>query len=89
MQTYIHVLLNCSKKEASTLQLNIPCCGFFKQRSSGDPFPEPIRVSVGFTVTGLSGNMCTHICPPRRTFHDIARRHAYICLDVIQAGSSA
>nr|GMD14319.1 DNA-dependent RNA polymerase [Ipomoea batatas] len=29
----------------------------------GDPFPEPIRVSAGRTVTGLSGNMRTHIFP--------------------------
>ena len=33
---------------------------------SGDPFPEPIRVSAGLTVTGLSGNIRTHIFPPRR-----------------------
>ena len=25
-------------------------------RIPGDPFPEPIRLSVGLTVTGLSGN---------------------------------
>ncbi|XLT73578.1 hypothetical protein HN873_030004 [Arachis hypogaea] len=43
---------------------------------SGDPFPEPIRVLVGLTVTDLSGNIRTHICPPRRTFRDIARRPA-------------
>jgi hypothetical protein len=56
---------------------------------SGDPFPEPIRVSAGLTVTGLSGNIRTHIFPPRRAFRVIARRPASICLDVIQAGSSA
>jgi hypothetical protein len=32
--------------------------------------------------------MRTHIFPPRRTFRDIARRPASICLDVIQAGSN-
>lgn len=36
--------------------------------------PEPIHVSVGLTVTDLSGNMCTHIGPPQRIFSDIARR---------------
>jgi hypothetical protein len=56
---------------------------------SGDPFPEPIRVSVGLSVTGLSGNIRTHIFPPRRAFRVIALRPASICLDVIQAGSSA
>ena len=55
---------------------------------SGDPFPEPIRVSAGLTVTGLSGNIRTQIFPPRRIFRVIARRPASICLDVIQAGSS-
>ncbi|KAG5571990.1 hypothetical protein H5410_061756 [Solanum commersonii] len=53
---------------------------------SGDPFPEPIRVSAGLSVTGLSGNICTHIFPPRRAFRVIARRPASICRDVIQAG---
>nr|NP_817230.1 ORF40k [Pinus koraiensis]AAO74077.1 ORF40k [Pinus koraiensis] len=33
---------------------------------SGDPFPEPIRVSAGLIVIGLSGNIRTHIFPPRR-----------------------
>src|SRR5690606_41257050 len=55
---------------------------------SGDPFPEPMRVSAGLTVTGLSGNIRTQIFPPRRTFRVIARRPASICLDVLQAGSS-
>jgi len=40
----------------------------------GESFPEPIHVSVGLTVTDLSGNMCTHISPPQRIFSDIARR---------------
>ncbi|KAK8962979.1 hypothetical protein KSP40_PGU004968 [Platanthera guangdongensis] len=56
---------------------------------SGHPLPEPIRVSVGLTVTGLSGKIRTHIFPPRRAYRFIALRPAYICLVVIQAGSSA
>lgn len=51
---------------------------------SGDPFPEPIRVSVGFTVIGLPGNIRTQTFQPRRAFRDIARHPASICLDVIQ-----
>lgn len=54
-----------------------------------DPFPEPIRVSAGLAVTGLSGKIRTQIFPPRLTFRVIARRPASICLAVIQAGSSA
>src|SRR6185503_8072033 len=29
-------------------------------QNSGEPFPFPIRVSAGFTVTGLSGKMRIH-----------------------------
>ena len=45
-------------------------------------------ISAGLTVTGLSGNIRTHIFLPRRTFRVIARRPASICLDVIHASSS-
>src|SRR5438105_6156578 len=34
---------------------------------SGLPFPEPIRVSAGFSVTGLSGKMLIQTFPPRFT----------------------
>ena len=54
----------------------------------GDPFPKPIRVSVGLSVTGLSGNIRTYIFPPRRAFRVIVLRPTSICLDVIQAGSN-
>src|SRR5262249_24556821 len=32
---------------------------------SGLPLPEPMRVSAGFCVTGLSGKMLIHTFPPR------------------------
>ena len=51
-----------------------------------DPFP---RVSAGFTITSLFGNIRTHIFPPWHTFRVIACRLASICLDVIHMGSSA
>src|SRR5450830_1498599 len=55
---------------------------------SGAPLPEPIRVSAGFLVAGLSGKIRIQIFPPRLTERVIARRAASICRDVIQAGSS-
>ncbi len=33
--------------------------------SSGLPLPLPMRVSAGFLVMGLSGNMVIHTRPPR------------------------
>ena len=44
---------------------------------------------MGLSVTGLSGNIRTHIFLSRRAFRVIALRPASICLDVIQVGSSA
>ncbi len=32
---------------------------------SGEPLPEPIRVSAGFDVTGLSGKILIQTWPPR------------------------
>src|SRR5699024_2174190 len=32
---------------------------------SGEPLPEPIRVSAGFSVTGLSGKILIQTLPPR------------------------
>src|SRR5437867_4420506 len=55
---------------------------------SGAPFPFPIRVSAGFFVTGLSGNMRIQTLPPRLTNRVIAIRPASICRSVIQAASS-
>src|ERR1044072_7199545 len=54
---------------------------------SGAPLPLPIRVSAGFFVTGLSGNMRIQILPPRLMWRVIAIRAASICRSVIHAGS--
>src|SRR5204862_283627 len=54
---------------------------------SGAPLPEPMRVSAGFLVTGLSGKTRIQILPPRLTERVIARRAASIWRLVIQAGS--
>src|SRR5688500_7915029 len=54
---------------------------------SGAPLPLPIRVSAGFLVTGLSGNMRIQILPPRLMWRVIAIRAASICRSVIHAGS--
>src|SRR5579875_1619632 len=56
---------------------------------SGFPFPEPIRVSAGFWVTGLSGKTRIQIFPPRRTWRVIAIRAASIWRAVSHPGSSA
>src|SRR5688572_29134429 len=54
---------------------------------SGAPLPEPMRVSAGFFVAGLSGKMRIQILPPRLTERVMARRAASICRLVIHAGS--
>src|SRR5258706_14787566 len=54
---------------------------------SGAPLPLPMRVSAGFLVTGLSGNMRIQILPPRLMCLVMAIRAASICRSVIQAGS--
>lgn len=56
---------------------------------SGAPLPLPIRVSAGFLLTGLSGNIFIHTLPPRLMYLVIAIRAASICRDVIHPGSSA
>ena len=53
---------------------------------SGLPLPEPMRVSAGFFVTGLSGKMLIHTLPPRRMCRVMATRAASIWRFVIQAG---
>jgi hypothetical protein len=56
---------------------------------SGDPFPEPVCVSVLLIVTGLSGKIRIQIFPPQRAYHVIALCPASsIYLAVIQAGLS-
>ena len=56
---------------------------------SGLPLPEPMRVSAGFFVTGLSGKMLIHTFPPRRMWRVIATRAASIWRLVTQPGSRA
>src|SRR5580692_5076275 len=56
---------------------------------SGLPLPDPIRVSAGFWVTGLSGKTRIQTLPPRFTCRVIAIRAASIWRAVSQPGSSA
>ena len=56
---------------------------------SGEPLPEPMRVSAGFCVTGLSGKMLIQTLPPRLILRVIAIRAASICRLVSQPASSA
>src|SRR5690606_41934642 len=46
---------------------------------SGDPLPEPIRVSAGFLVSGRSGKMLIQTLPPRRLWRGHAIRPAPVC----------
>src|SRR3954447_21241475 len=55
---------------------------------SGEPLPEPIRVSAGFCVIGLSGKMLIQTLPPRLILRVIAIRAASIWRLVIQPRSS-
>src|SRR5207253_6279545 len=56
---------------------------------SGEPLPEPMRVSAGFLVTGLSGNTLIQTLPPRLILRVIATRAASIWRLVSQPPSSA
>ena len=56
-------------------------------QNSGEPLPEPIRVSAGFLVTGVSGNIPIQTLPPRLIYLVIAIRAASIWFDLIQHGS--
>ena len=56
---------------------------------SGLPLPEPMRVSAGFSVTGLSGNTLIQTLPPRLMWRVMAIRAASIWRAVIQPGSRA
>src|ERR1019366_8033020 len=55
---------------------------------SGAPLPEPIRVSAGFFVTGLSGNTLIQTLPPRLILRVIAILAASIWRFVSQPCSS-
>ncbi len=57
-------------------------------QNSGLPLPEPIRVSAGFWVMGLSGKIVIHTLPPRRMVRVMAIRAASIWRAVTQASSS-
>ena len=57
--------------------------------SSGLPLPEPMRVSAGFFVTGLSGNTLIQTLPPRLMARVMAIRAASIWRAVSQPGSRA
>src|SRR5262245_30272065 len=54
---------------------------------SGEPLPEPMRVSAGFWVTGLSGKTLIHTLPPRRMWRVMAIRAASVWRAVTQPGS--
>src|SRR6266545_2053557 len=56
---------------------------------SGEPLPEPIRVSAGFFVMAWSGKMVIQTLPPRRICRVMAIRADSICRLVTYAGSSA
>ena len=56
---------------------------------SGLPLPDPIRVSAGFLVKGLSGKTLIQTFPPRLIFRVMATRAASIWRLVIQPRSSA
>ena len=56
---------------------------------SGLPLPEPMRVSAGFSVTGLSGKMLIQTLPPRLMWRVMAIRAASIWRAVIHPGSRA
>src|SRR5438270_6279092 len=56
---------------------------------SGLPLPDPILVSAGFSVTGLSGKIVIQTFPPRLTWRVMAIRAASIWRAVIQPGSRA
>src|SRR5262249_41525853 len=56
---------------------------------SGEPLPEPIRVSAGFLVMARSGKIVIQTLPPRRMCRFIAIRAASIWRLGTYAGSSA
>src|SRR5438105_539802 len=55
---------------------------------SGEPLPEPIRVSAGFFVKGLSGKTLIQTLPPRLILRVMAMRAASIWRFVSQPASS-
>src|ERR1044071_1556243 len=55
---------------------------------SGEPFPEPMRVSAGFLVNDLSGNTLIQTLPPRLILRVMAIRAASIWRLVSHPASS-
>jgi hypothetical protein len=69
---------------------NITRPGLITQtQPSGEPLPEPIRVSAGFFVKLLSGKTLIQTLPPRLILRVIAIRAASIWRFVIQPASRA
>src|SRR4029453_6919041 len=61
----------------------------FDTHHSGEPLPEPIRVSAGFLVIARSGKIVIQTLPPRLMWRVIAIRAASIWRLVTYAGSRA
>src|SRR5215211_8706498 len=71
-------------------ELNITLPGLITAtQPSGFPLPEPMRVSAGFEVIGLSGKTLIHTFPPRLILRVIATRAASIWRLVIHPRSRA
>ncbi len=51
----------------------------FATQCSGEPLPEPWRVSAGFLVMARSGKMLIQTLPPRLMWRVMAIRAASIC----------
>src|SRR6185437_9133620 len=51
----------------------------FATHHSGEPLPEPMRVSAGFFVSGRSGKTLIHTLPPRLMCRLMAIRADSIC----------
>src|SRR4051812_49942340 len=56
---------------------------------SGEPLPEPMRVSAGFLVSGRSGKIEIHTLPPRLMWRGLAVRAGAICPVVEEGGPGA
>src|SRR4051794_8335279 len=61
----------------------------FATHHSGEPLPEPIRVSAGFLVRAWTGKTEIQTLPPRLGWRVSGIRAASICRVVTCAGSSA
>src|SRR5687768_18517092 len=74
---------------ATPYSLNMTRPGFTTAtHPSGEPLPDPMRVSAGFFVYGLSGKMLIQTFPPRLILRVIAIRAASIWRLVTQPRST-